>query len=878
MDDDDDAWSYKFPSSSDLLPIRARSQSTLRAPLKDPNMIVMPADSDSDLSLSDSNLSNGDDENARIEVEDADQSATSENVLSSTVAAEQAKVSTESLLSKKLALVVVAPPARNSLTPLYAPAPGLLQPAFMLKSGPANPQTTKEEANSIILKETNTNALAINTTGISDTSGMSPPLTPTTKHDFSNSVRIWQQQQQQSAELEDKQDESLELVSEEASFFRKTFGNLASSPIFNPSSSAQLDSRVDPPDNVASPKIITYRKTSHQRTESENYDNGLRQERFDPKLYVNEKYGDTIYRYATMKRNVDFHQLFRSLDLTDRLLDDFACALSREILLQGRIYVTEHSVCFNLNLLGWVTSLVVPFADIVRIDKKSTAGLFPNGISIETADAKHNFASFLSRDSTFEFIRTIWLTSTGKNLEDLDQLAPDVSSVSSEDQKLNNARKISNFILSIDDDEHNLLLWDKNGLDYEDEDASEDGEEDDYSDDDSEEDNESDASKEAKIPHDSPIESSDSKEEKLSSYNELLTLGTQLRKLKDDSGYKNLGPDVHAPTKVTQQFSDCDSEIELCNESINAPMGVVFDIMFGNNDTSFQRQFLENHDASEIDQFDAFHPIEDEPTKLERTYTYRRALGYSIGPKSTKCEVSEVVEHLNFADYIVVLNTTSTPDVPSGGSFSVKTRYYFTWGEANMTQLRMAYFVKWTGRSWIKNVVEKLTLSAQIAVTKDMIKELNEEIAKHTVSVSGPVEVTQREREPDRKPSVTKTRKKKSKTPKAKKITSTPKSTNWLLTIGIIFGIFMLTAILFTQVMLVRSLGETRELVSRQMVITTNLLGLLSSEHHGWWEKMKTSHGDSKQELASYYARQALQLLVDESSDPNLKALAANLL
>lgn len=105
-------------------------------------------------------------------------------------------------------------------------------------------------------------------------------------------------------------------------------------------------------------------------------------------------------------------------------------------------------------------------------------------------------------------------------------------------------------------------------------------------------------------------------------------------------------------------------------------MGIVFAILFGPC-TKFQTNFLETHDGSEISEISDFRPSEEDPAVLERKYIYRRALGYSIGPKSTKCEVTETIEHLNFADYIVVVSTTVTPDVPLGGVFSVKTRYVF---------------------------------------------------------------------------------------------------------------------------------------------------------------------------------------------------------
>lgn len=36
---------------------------------------------------------------------------------------------------------------------------------------------------------------------------------------------------------------------------------------------------------------------------------------------------------------------------------DFTCALSREILLQGRIYVSQGWVCFYSNIFGWETQV-----------------------------------------------------------------------------------------------------------------------------------------------------------------------------------------------------------------------------------------------------------------------------------------------------------------------------------------------------------------------------------------------------------------------------------------------------------------------------------------------------------------------------------------
>jgi len=38
-------------------------------------------------------------------------------------------------------------------------------------------------------------------------------------------------------------------------------------------------------------------------------------------------------------------------------LPDYGCALQREILVQGRIYISENHICFHANIFGWVTDV-----------------------------------------------------------------------------------------------------------------------------------------------------------------------------------------------------------------------------------------------------------------------------------------------------------------------------------------------------------------------------------------------------------------------------------------------------------------------------------------------------------------------------------------
>lgn len=95
-------------------------------------------------------------------------------------------------------------------------------------------------------------------------------------------------------------------------------------------------------------------------------------------------------------------------------------------------------------------------------------------------------------------------------------------------------------------------------------------------------------------------------------------------------------------------------------------------------------------------------PSADAKQQLSRSITYIKPLAGGFGPKQTKCLLTDENDHVEFDDYVTVLTTTRTPDVPSGGSFSVKTRTCFTWAGGNITRMHVTCDVVWTGRSMIK--------------------------------------------------------------------------------------------------------------------------------------------------------------------------------
>eukprot|EP00158_Paraphelidium_tribonemae_P007981 Partr_v1_DN28421_c1_g1_i3_m41895 putative GRAM len=120
--------------------------------------------------------------------------------------------------------------------------------------------------------------------------------------------------------------------------------------------------------------------------------------------------------FASDKRNIDFHLLFRSVPEQDPLMEDFSCAYQKDILTHGRLFISRDHLCFNSKIFGWVTNLVIAFRDILSIEKKSTAFLIPNALLITTMHSKYFFASFMYRDLAYSVLVRLWRAAMGEPL------------------------------------------------------------------------------------------------------------------------------------------------------------------------------------------------------------------------------------------------------------------------------------------------------------------------------------------------------------------------------------------------------------------------------------------------------------------------------
>ncbi|TFY58999.1 hypothetical protein EVJ58_g6057 [Rhodofomes roseus] len=341
----------------------------------------------------------------------------------------------------------------------------------------------------------------------------------------------------------------------------------------------------------------------------------------------------TGFAVASNKRNQDFHELFPSVPEGDYLIEDYGCALQREILIQGRLYVSENHICFHANIFGWITDLCIPMYDVIALDKRMTAFVIPNAILVTTTQQKYTFTSFLSRDTTHDVIYNVWrLARPGES----------------------SARPSPRGSLDIPDG------------------ASEVG---------------------AGSPQPSSM------------------AGLKPKVTMCECGRKG------------EHYS------ELAMESIlPGTPEKIYNLMFT---SGFIKDFM-IHDQKLIDlQISDWIPVAEGSQLLYRQMSYTKPLNGSIGPKSTKCELRDEIVNFDFDDYVTMLTTTRTPDVPSGGVFSVKTKTCLTWASAVSTKIVVTTQVEWTGRSFIKSIIERSAIEGQKQYHSDLESNMRKYIHEH---------------------------------------------------------------------------------------------------------------------------------------------------
>ncbi|XP_032594854.1 uncharacterized protein YMR317W isoform X1 [Drosophila grimshawi] len=99
-----------------------------------------------------------------------------------------------------------------------------------------------------------------------------------------------------------------------------------------------------------------------------------------------------------------FRRHFSQVSNDEHLINYFSCALVGDIPLQGHLYITDQHFAFYSNVFGYVTKVVLPTSSVTRISKEKTAKIIPNAVGVATADERHVFGSFISREAAFRLM------------------------------------------------------------------------------------------------------------------------------------------------------------------------------------------------------------------------------------------------------------------------------------------------------------------------------------------------------------------------------------------------------------------------------------------------------------------------------------------
>jgi hypothetical protein len=406
----------------------------------------------------------------------------------------------------------------------------------------------------------------------------------------------------------------------------------------------------------------------------------------------------TGFAVASPKRNRDFHNFFKSVPEDDYLIEDYSAALQKEILLHGRLYVSEGHLCFSSNILGWVTNLVISFDEVVSVEKKSTAVLFPNAIVIQTLHARNVFASFLARDSTYDLIIGIWKISHPNLKSSLNGVMVDAGATGDKTEKAESVGSEDGSLQDSDDDVY-------------DEDADEDDGMGSFT--------EAGEGSVAGSDLGSVVHGEVGQRKVSAAVSQALGGGggdiVEAAKASTNgaaaAGQEFPGPPTHGSTEC----GDTDQHYDklLIDTTIPAPLGKVYSLMFGPASGVFMRKWLiEDQKSTELQMEDDKKGLGED--KKTVSLSYIKPLFAPVGPRQTRCNTTMTLEQYDLDKVVTVLCSTATPDVPSGSIFLTKTRYCLMWGPDNSSRLIMTFTVEWSGKSWLRGEILHLSMNKKL--------------------------------------------------------------------------------------------------------------------------------------------------------------------
>ncbi|XP_063689391.1 protein Aster-B-like isoform X4 [Bolinopsis microptera] len=412
-----------------------------------------------------------------------------------------------------------------------------------------------------------------------------------------------------------------------------------------------------------SPHLTAHNTSDFEKVESESSISGV--------SFMSSIVTHMLPNTNPKSREHDFHKLFKSLPEGETLIQDFSCALLRDILVQGRLYVSQNWFCFYANILGWETLLTIEVSRITSIKKEKTALVINNAISISTNEEKYFFSSFMSRDSAYNHMCGIWRRPVSR------ELAAEVDGLELEESE--HAEDNSDSYISEDDD------------------AS------------------SDIQQVNSFPH--------------PALGIVLSRPSPPNTLAVPSDH---GPRATEAISFNEEDDTCACVSHYDNEHLNQEFDLSIEKLYKSlfNDESVVQSKMRTLLKAEDYEATSWHDSEEGAS--ERTLTYRVPLNANLGPKWAEVIEKQVLTTTSVAAKCYVINCEVTnPNVPYGDKFNIVKRYCLTRGRDNTCKLRLTSDVQYKKGVWgmVKSIIEKNSKEGIKEYCEDLCMCLQEESA-----------------------------------------------------------------------------------------------------------------------------------------------------
>uniref|UniRef100_A0A673MP72 GRAM domain-containing protein 1B-like n=1 Tax=Sinocyclocheilus rhinocerous TaxID=307959 RepID=A0A673MP72_9TELE len=394
----------------------------------------------------------------------------------------------------------------------------------------------------------------------------------------------------------------------------------------------------------------------------------------------------------------------------------FECGL-RDILLQGRLYLSENWICFYSNIFRWETLLTVRLKDVCSMTKEKTARLIPNAIQLCTDSEKHFFTSFGARDRTYMMMFRLWQNALLEK-----PLCP---------------KELWHFVhqcygnelgLTSDDEDYVPPDDDFNTMGYCEEIPAEDNEANDNCP--KTPDAKMDISPQLhrKVFPNSSLNSTDSTDAPVN-VKDLVPLPLPDNKLSETSGSAHapvpvpvpilsldLNDNEDLPTELSDSSETHDEgEVQAFQEDLNGKLYInevykfsvdkLYDILF--TESQFMREFLEQRRFSDV----VYNPWRKEDTgNQSREIMYTISLSNPLAPKTaTVTETQTLHKASQVSECYIIDAEVIAHDVPYHDYFYTLNRYMLTRVAKNKCRLRVSAELRYRKQPWglVKSFIER---------------------------------------------------------------------------------------------------------------------------------------------------------------------------